>query len=197
VKPNTRWRAIRRSSTIGTAAGTRPGLSMEQLPPGLIPGGSYVRRVVFLDHLDTRAAVLSDLVDVGAFHQAEADVCIPQTVGCTGSSFAVKAKILFVEDGFEKLALPPRKNKVRRSGNAPLIPKFSRGYGRFCGRVHAINARRAKPASKSLKRPHSTGHTLAVSDAALSGADCAADLLPGNVPSEQRGFVAHGGGVAD
>ena len=29
-----------------------------------------VRRVVFLDHLHTRAAVLSDLVDVGALHQA-------------------------------------------------------------------------------------------------------------------------------
>ena len=38
----------------------------------------------------------------------------------------------------------------------------------FVKRVRAINARRAKPASKSLKRPHCTGHTLAVSDAALS-----------------------------
>jgi hypothetical protein len=35
-------------------------------------------------------------------------------------------------------------------------------------RVHAINARWAEPASKSLKWPHCTGHTFAVSDAALS-----------------------------
>jgi hypothetical protein len=34
--------------------------------------------------------------------------------------------------------------------------------------LHAINARRAEPASKSLKRPYCTGHTLAISDAALS-----------------------------
>ena len=127
-----------------------------------------MRRVVFLDHLDTGAAVLSDLVDVGTFHQAQADVRMPQTVGRTGSSFAVKAKILFVEDGFEKLALPLRKNKVSRSRRAPLFAKDSRGHGRFCGRVHAINARRAEPASKSLKGPHCTGHTLAISDAALS-----------------------------
>ena len=42
------------------------------------------------------------------------------------------------------------------------------GHGVFCGRVHAINTRRAKPASKSLKRPHGTRHTLAISHAALS-----------------------------
>ena len=42
------------------------------------------------------------------------------------------------------------------------------GHGRFLGRAHAINARRAKLASKSLKAPHGTGHTLAISDAALS-----------------------------
>ncbi len=77
-----------------------------------------VRSVVFLDHLDTRAAVLSDLVDVGALHQPQTDVCMPHTVGRTGSSFAVKAKILFVEDGFEKFALPLRKNKVRRSSES-------------------------------------------------------------------------------
>ena len=32
--------------------------------------------VVFLAHLDTRAAVLSDLVGVGALHQPQADVCM-------------------------------------------------------------------------------------------------------------------------
>jgi len=36
-----------------------------------------VRRIVFLDHLDARAAIFGDLVDVGALHQAEADVCMP------------------------------------------------------------------------------------------------------------------------
>src|ERR1700730_8671736 len=37
---------------------------------GRIEGGLDVRRIEFLDHLDTGAAVLGDLVDVRAFHQA-------------------------------------------------------------------------------------------------------------------------------
>ena len=127
-----------------------------------------MRRVVFLDHLDAGAAVLGDLVDVGALHQPQANVCMPQTVGCTGSSFAVETKLLFGEDSFEKLALPLGKNEIGGFGRSPLFPWDSRGLGRSCGRVHAINARRAKPASKSLKRPHCTGHAFAVSDAALS-----------------------------
>lgn len=35
----------------------------------------------------------------------------------------------------------------------------------MCGRAHAINARRAKPASKSLQGPHCPGHAIAISDA--------------------------------
>ena len=77
-----------------------------------------------------------------------------------GSAFAAEAKILFVEDGFEKFALPLRKNDVGRSGRAPLFLKSTGGHGRSCGRVHAINARRAEPASKSLKGPHCTGILL-------------------------------------
>jgi hypothetical protein len=41
---------------------------------------------------------------------------MPQTVGCTGSAFAVEAKILFVEDSFEKLALPLGKMRSVGSG---------------------------------------------------------------------------------
>jgi hypothetical protein len=39
-----------------------------------------VRRVELLDHLHAGAAVLSDLVDVGAFHQAHADIGVPEAV---------------------------------------------------------------------------------------------------------------------
>lgn len=99
-------------------------------------------RVVFLDHLDTGAAVFSVLVDIGALHQPQAEVCMPQTVRRTRSAFAVEAKIFFIEDGLEKFALPFRKEEVRRSGRAPLFARDSRGLERFCGRVHAINARR-------------------------------------------------------
>ena len=40
-----------------------------------------VRGVKFLDHLDAGAAVLRDLVDVGPFHQPEADVGVAQGIG--------------------------------------------------------------------------------------------------------------------
>jgi len=93
---------------------------------------------------------------------------MPQAVRRSRSALAIEAKIFLAEDRLEKLALPLGENKVRRSWHAPLFPKFSGGHGLFVGRVHAINARRAKPASKSLKRPHCAGHTLALSDAALS-----------------------------
>jgi hypothetical protein len=57
---------------------------------------------------------------------------------------------------------------IRYIGSAGACPDCRHGHGRFLGRVHAINARRAKPAAKSLKGPHGTGHTLARSDAALA-----------------------------
>jgi hypothetical protein len=69
-----------------------------------------MRCIIFLDHLDASAAVLCDLLDVGTLHQAQADVCLPQTVGRTRSPFAVETKLLFLKDSFEKLALPLRKH---------------------------------------------------------------------------------------
>ena len=68
-----------------------------------------MRRVELFDHLDTGAAVFSDLVDVGALHQPQADVGMPQTVGGAGSAVTIEAKILFVEDSLEEFALPLRK----------------------------------------------------------------------------------------
>lgn len=36
--------------------------------------GRNMRRIIFLDHLHARPAVLGDLVDIRAFHEPEADV---------------------------------------------------------------------------------------------------------------------------
>jgi len=46
---------------------------------------------------------------------------VPQTVGGTGFAVTIEAKILFVEDGLEKFALPLRKNQVSGFGQAPLF----------------------------------------------------------------------------
>jgi hypothetical protein len=36
--------------------------------------------VIFLDHSDTRATVLNDLIDVGSLHQPHADIRVPYRV---------------------------------------------------------------------------------------------------------------------
>src|ERR1700687_3264438 len=69
---------------------------------------------------------------------------------------------------FKELALPLGKNQIGRFGRAPLSGRNSGGLGRSHGRVRAINARRAEPASKSLKGQHRTRHTFAISNATLS-----------------------------
>jgi hypothetical protein len=83
-------------------------------------------------------------------------------------AFTVDAKLFLIEDGFEKLSLPFGKIKSVGSGDAPLSVRNSRCLGGSCGRAGAINARRAEPASKSLKRQHRTGHTFAISNTTLS-----------------------------
>jgi hypothetical protein len=89
--------------------------------------GLDVRSVAFLDHLDTRPAILSHSVDVGALHQSQADVSMPQTVGRTGSTFVVETKLLFVvEDRFKKLTLPPRRFPwaLERRSSFVLVRRF-------------------------------------------------------------------------
>ena len=44
---------------------------------------------------------------------------MPQTVGGTGSAVTIEAKILFLEDGLEKFALPVWKNEGSGFGHAP------------------------------------------------------------------------------
>jgi hypothetical protein len=53
-----------------------------------------VRRIVFLNHLDAGAAVFGDLVDVRAFHEAQANVCMPQAVSRAWPAIAKALAIL-------------------------------------------------------------------------------------------------------
>jgi hypothetical protein len=54
---------------------------------------------------------------------------MPQTVGGTGSAVTIEAKILFVENGLEKFALPLRKNQVRGFGQTPWFASSCGGVG--------------------------------------------------------------------
>ena len=55
--------------------------------------------VIFLDHLDTGAAVLGNLINIRAFEQSKTDIGMPQTVTGTDMSIAVEFEIQFVKDG--------------------------------------------------------------------------------------------------
>jgi len=64
-----------------------------------------VRGVIFLDHLDAGAAVFGDLVDVRAFHEAQADIGVRQAVRSAPVPIAVKFEILLIENPVELLLL--------------------------------------------------------------------------------------------
>ena len=59
-------------------------------------------------------------------HEAQAHVGMSLAVGGTGSAFAVETKLLFVEDGFEKLALPLWENQVGGFRRAPVAQRQQR-----------------------------------------------------------------------
>lgn len=72
---------------------------------------SWARRAFSILH--ARAAVRRDLVDASTFHEAQADVGMPQAIHRSRLAVAIEAKIQFIQDGFEKLAMPP---------NSPAFP---------------------------------------------------------------------------
>ncbi|MEA3011603.1 MAG: hypothetical protein QOD42_148, partial [Sphingomonadales bacterium] len=71
-----------------------------------------VRGAEVFDHLDAGAAVFGDLVDVGALHQAEADV--PQAVEGSALAFAIGLQSELVQERIEQLALQARKQRIGR-----------------------------------------------------------------------------------
>lgn len=73
-----------------------------------------VSGVEFFDHLHAGAAVFSNLIDICAFHQAHADICVPQTVSCAGLFIAIDFKIGAGKDAVEQFDMIARKDRVSR-----------------------------------------------------------------------------------
>ena len=70
--------------------------------------------IVLFDHLNAGAAVFGDLVNVGPFHQAHADIGVTQAVGRAGFAVAVGLEIGAVETVVEQLDVIARKDQVGR-----------------------------------------------------------------------------------
>ena len=79
----------RRYSTraSGTALLSLRFLGLRLLIVGGVQRVLEMNGVKFLDHLDAGAAVLGDLIDVGAVHQAQANIGVAQAIG--GATIAV------------------------------------------------------------------------------------------------------------
>lgn len=74
-----------------------------------------MRCVIFFDHLDAGAAVFGDLVDVGAFHQAETYICVPQAVR--------RSRLAFTGNSAGQLLLQTQTSPSRGRG----IPRLTQG----------------------------------------------------------------------
>jgi len=75
-----------------------------------------MRRVIFFDHLHAGPTILGDLIDVGAFHEAHADIGVPQAIGRAPLFIAIKLQIQFVENLIEKLAMVLWEEPVGQTG---------------------------------------------------------------------------------
>ena len=57
--------------------------------------------VIFLNHLHARPTVLGDLIDVGPFEQAQADVCMAEAIGSSWPTVAVGAELFLLKNRIE------------------------------------------------------------------------------------------------
>jgi len=73
-----------------------------------------MHRVVLLDHLDTRPAILGDLVDVRAFEQPERNVAVAQGIERPPVALAIELQPFLFQDPVELLLVVNREQTVGR-----------------------------------------------------------------------------------
>lgn len=57
--------------------------------------------IVLLYHLNARATVLGNLVDIRSLHQAKTDIGMPEAIGVTAISISIVLQSLFAKDRIE------------------------------------------------------------------------------------------------
>ena len=58
-------------------------------------------RIVFLNSPYACPTISGDLIDVGAFEQAQANVCVAQAISCSRPAVAVDAELFFIKNCIE------------------------------------------------------------------------------------------------
>lgn len=91
-----------------------------------------MRGVVVFDHLDRRATILCDLIDVGTFKKPHADVCMPEAVGGASIAVPVKLQIEFRKNAVELLLVVYAENLIFRFRCIPFDQTFERAHRIWC-----------------------------------------------------------------
>src|SRR5215831_8019289 len=100
-----------------------------------------MRGIVLFDHLDAGAAVLRNLIDVGAFQETETYVGMSQTIRGTLVAVAIDFQLFLFKDCVEEITLTIWKQPLRRLWVVPFL--------------------------QALERQHCARHALAVTNASL------------------------------
>jgi hypothetical protein len=70
--------------------------------------------IKLLNHLDTCAAVLCNLVNVSTFKKPKADIAVAKAIGGAPVAFAVEFETLFVENRIEEIPMRCGDYEIRR-----------------------------------------------------------------------------------
>jgi len=97
-----------------------------------------MRRVVFLDHLDTCAAVFSDLINIGPFEQAHTNIGVMQAVRRSGFSITVCSEFFPIKNRASRprcafLKHPSKLKKYSRVFTVITVGGGIYGFGEWLG----------------------------------------------------------------
>ena len=98
--------------------------------------------IIFFNHLNRRAAVLGDLIDVGPFQEAHADVRVAKAIGCATIAVPILFETQPGEDAVELLLVVCRKDLICWLWTVSFFQSFEGAYrpGRALAKADAALA---------------------------------------------------------
>src|ERR1019366_2127517 len=147
-----------------------------------------VHGVVLLDHLDTGAAVLRDLIDVGAFHKAHADIGVAQAISRARFTVAVEFKIRPRKNIVEELDVIPGEYLI--GGLRPLFLGSRWRFATFLLAALPLSpgflSHRRRASEQAPINAHGARHAFAMTDATLAAHLDLQNLFTGRVVLRDR-----------
>ena len=73
-----------------------------------------VRSIIFFDHFDTGTAVFGYLIDIGALHQPQANVCVSEAVCRPSIAVTIELKAKLIEQAIKLPLVIDREDRIGR-----------------------------------------------------------------------------------